>query len=57
MCFSHRSALVPFKKSHPSGAIWRSDIIDAAMHDMGLHRFKVEAVLEVVKLCADANAA
>ena len=57
MRFSHRSALVPFKKSHPSGAIWQGEIIDTAMHNMGLHRFKVEAVLEVVKLCADANAA
>jgi hypothetical protein len=27
------------------------------MHDMRLHRFEIEAVLKVVKLCADANAA
>ena len=57
MRFGHRPALVPFKESHPSITTWHGDIIDTAMHNVGLHRFKVEAVLEVVKLCADANAA
>jgi hypothetical protein len=27
------------------------------VHDVGLHRFKIHAILEVMKLCADANAA
>ena len=56
MCFCDSSALIPIGMVERC-ATWRSEIIDASMHDVGLHRFEIEAVLEVVQLCSDANAA
>jgi len=57
MCFGYCTAFVPV--GNPLGCCcisWGSEVVDTSMHDMGLHGFKIHAILEVVQLCSYANA-